>query len=226
MKKRIITMAIIALMMVGVTNIISTASVARADDGVWDSCSKGMVDCEYPGACGSYVDTNNDNICDRSQLPPQQEIIPEDLDTVESSIIYNPFNNIPDDNGLEDDIPGSVAYKSEDAGEGRHINIYNLLPILIVSTILYLLTWILSKRKIVSQKLHRRVWNIVLLISTLVSALLGLFLILNLEFKAGITLPFNMLFWHVEAGIAMSAVAIFHILWHWKYFTRIFQAAA
>ncbi len=226
MKKRIIAIVLVTLMMVGVTNILSTVSVAQADEGIWDSCSRGMVDCEYPGACGSYVDTNNDNICDRSQLPPQQDIVPEDIDTVENSVIYNPLDAIPDNNGLEDGIPGIVEYKNEDTGGLRHINIYNLLPILIVSTILYLVTWILSKKKIVSQKLHRRVWNLVLLVSTLVSALLGLFIILNLEFKAGISLPFNMLFWHVEAGIAMSAVAVFHILWHWKYFVRIFKAAA
>jgi len=226
MKKRIITIILVTLIMVGVTNINLTASVAQADGGVWDSCNKGMVDCEYPGACGSYIDTNNDDICDRSQLPPQQDIVPEDIDTAESSIIYNPFDTISDDNILDDDIQDNVDYKNEGSGAGRHVNIYNLLPILIVSTVLYLLTWILSKKKIISQKLHRRVWNMVLLVTTLVSALLGLLLILNLEFKAGISLPFNMLFWHVEAGIVMSAVAIFHILWHWKYFTRIFKTAA
>lgn len=226
MKKRIIAIILVTLILVGVTNIVSTAPVARADDGVWDSCNKGMVDCEYPGACGSYIDTNNDNICDRSQLPPQQDIVPENIDTAESSIIYNPFDAISDDNGRDDDIEDIVDYKSEDTGGVRHINIYNLLPIIIVSTVLYLLTWILSKKKIVSQKLHRRVWNMVLLVTTLVSALLGLLLIVNLEYKAGISPPFNMLFWHVEAGIAMSAVAIFHILWHWKYFTRIFKTAA
>jgi hypothetical protein len=64
---------------------------------------------------------------------------------------------------------------------------------------------------------------VILLVACLVSVLLGLILTFNLDFDTNITLPFNMLFWHVEAGIAMSVIAIFHIVWHWRYFVKILK---
>jgi hypothetical protein len=48
-----------------------------------------------------------------------------------------------------------------------------------------------------------------------------LFLTLNLEFDLNITLPVNMLFWHVEASIVMGIILVFHIIWHWKYFVKM-----
>jgi len=35
-------------------------------DGILD-CPRGQVDDPYPGQCGGYIDTNEDDICDRSQ---------------------------------------------------------------------------------------------------------------------------------------------------------------
>ncbi len=217
---------IAALMVIGVTQILSTVSAIQAEEGVWDSCSRGMVDCEYPGMCSSYIDTNNDNICDRSQLAPQQAILPEEHDTVENSVITNPVDTSSGDSGLGGDIPSTYTYVGEGARKGSHSSSYNLLPLLLITTITYLTTWALSKKKIISQKLHRKTWNIVLLISSIISAVLGLFLILNLEYNTGISLPFNMLFWHVEAGIVMGFIAMFHILWHWRYFVKILKMAA
>lgn len=48
----------------------------------WDDCPFGVTDsdCEFPGACGRYIDTNNNQICDHS------EQVPENLkETVSSS---------------------------------------------------------------------------------------------------------------------------------------------
>jgi len=83
---------------------------------------------------------------------------------------------------------------------------------------LYGATWILSARRIMRSLTHRRIWNVVLLISMVVSALLGLVRILSLDFSIDIALPFNVLFWHVEASIVLCVVALFHIIWHWRYY--------
>ena len=226
MKKITMIMIIVALTVVGVTQILSFASVSLAQDDVWDSCSRGMVGCEYPGICGSYIDTNNDGICDRSQLPPQQDALPENPEKVEDSVVYNPAGSISSDSEQGGYISGTPSYIIANAGEGRHRSLYNLLPIILVTTILYMASWILSKKKVISQKLHRRIWNILLMISTIVSALLGFILILNLEYSTGISLPLNMLFWHVEAGIVVGLIALFHILWHWRYFVKIHKMGA
>lgn len=37
----------------------------------WDDCPKGEVNDPYPGECAGYVDTDNDQICDHSQLAPE-----------------------------------------------------------------------------------------------------------------------------------------------------------
>lgn len=100
---------------------------------------------------------------------------------------------------------------------------YYLIPILVVLVVLYSITWILSARKIIKNTLHRKIWNVVLLVSTLISALLGLFLILRLDFNIYISLPFDILFWHVEAGIVFGIVALFHVVWHWRYFVEILK---
>ena len=65
-----------------------------------------------------------------------------------------------------------------------------------------------------------------LLVSMIVSALLGVFLILAIDFNIKIALPFDMLFWHVEAGIALGIVGIFHIFWHWRYFAKLIKVTA
>jgi hypothetical protein len=88
---------------------------------------------------------------------------------------------------------------------------------------LYSLTWILSVKKVIKTLLHRKIWNIILLVASMISALLGIIITINLEFDTGISLPFNILFWHIEAGIASGIIAIFHILWYWRYFAKIFS---
>ena len=41
----------------------------------WDDCTSGEINCEFPGDCGSYVDTNQDYICDHSQPAPTGDTI-------------------------------------------------------------------------------------------------------------------------------------------------------
>jgi len=103
---------------------------------------------------------------------------------------------------------------------------YYFLPILLLLAILYTLTWTLSAKKLIRNMLHRKIWNLVLLVSMIVSALLGVFLILAIDFNIKIALPFDMLFWHVEAGIALGIVGIFHIIWHWRYFAKLIKVTA
>ena len=61
------TLAVALLAISGVLFGFALPSTAVA----WDDCPKGVTtDCTYPGACGHYVDTNGDDICDRSQSDP------------------------------------------------------------------------------------------------------------------------------------------------------------
>jgi len=46
-------------------------NVSMAQD--WNSCPFGLENDPYPGECGRYIDTNQDNICDLSQPKPTDE---------------------------------------------------------------------------------------------------------------------------------------------------------
>jgi hypothetical protein len=95
---------------------------------------------------------------------------------------------------------------------------YNLLLISMISILLYLVSYFLSKAKKISPVFHKKFWNFSLLIGFLGAGFSGLFLVLNLEYDLNILWPFNLLFWHVETGIIMTIISIFHLLWHWSYF--------
>jgi len=100
---------------------------------------------------------------------------------------------------------------------------YDLVPISLFLILLYVISHILSKKNIISIGNHRKIWNILLLATFLASGILGILLVIKINFGIAIPLPFNILFWHVEAGMAMVAISIFHILWHWAYFKNLFM---
>ena len=96
---------------------------------------------------------------------------------------------------------------------------YDFIPIAGALLILYLASWYLSQRGIVlTQANHKKVWNVCLLTSFLVAGILGLLMVIRINYGVSIPLPFNMLFVHVEFGIALATIAIFHVLWHLSYF--------
>jgi len=99
---------------------------------------------------------------------------------------------------------------------------YHLIPISLLLIVFYAITRILSKKKSISVMTHRKIWNILLLISFLISGVLGIILILEINFKTKFLLPFNILFLHVEIGIAMFLISILHIIERWNYFKNLF----
>lgn len=172
----------------------------------YDDCPYGLVNDTYPGSCGQYVDTDGDGICDHSQAAPEER---------ESNVMLQ--------GGITDGGTGGVISLPGTGGKKAMGTDYNLLPISLALVVLYSASFILSRKKILSTVTHRMLWNVVLLSTFLVSAFLGLLLVIRINFGNVFSLPFDMLFWHVEAGIAMSAVSVFHIIWHWRYFVSIFK---
>jgi len=95
---------------------------------------------------------------------------------------------------------------------------YHFFQIIIVLLILYLLTYSLSKFNYLKLITHRKIWNLLLLLTFLATSILGILLTIKINYGITINLPFKILFWHIEIGIAMATISIFHILWHWRYF--------
>ncbi|MFC2022955.1 hypothetical protein ACFLTL_02225 [Chloroflexota bacterium] len=182
------------------------------------------------------MDTNSDGICDHGQ-PYPQEGTDRDLSAVSEDKFDMPVldEKMYDDNSVPVDgsqlsidnnitsISGIDDSKSvtNNATGGRLS--YYLGPIILIISILYGVSYLLSTRHIIKVVVHRRIWNVILLISTIISTFLGLVLILGIEFGIDISFPFNSLLWHVEAGIAMGLIALFHIAWHWRYFQKMIK---
>jgi hypothetical protein len=243
MKKKLVIIILSALLLVGIAGTVGGASIAEAASSIWNSCVRNRVNCPYPGACNSYIDTNKDRICDRSQSAPLATTSATPVKTTPAStatasttttsantagtsvtVTTTPTPTLAAATSPTTQAAQEIATTGEVAENisGRNRSYY-FIPILAVIGLLYVTTWVLAARKIVKNVIHRRIWNIVLLVAMAISAILGILLILSIDFNINVTLPFNMLFWHVEAGIALGIVGLFHILWHRRYFVKIFQ---
>ncbi|MBM4240595.1 MAG: hypothetical protein FJ150_02820 [Euryarchaeota archaeon] len=100
---------------------------------------------------------------------------------------------------------------------------YNIIPVSILLIGAYILSFVFYKRGFIRKVLHVRIWNILIFFSFLIVGVFGIILIAFIE--NGITTPISqkMLFWHVEVGIALLAISIFHIHCYWRSFRRILR---
>jgi len=92
----------------------------------WDDCLHNEIDCSYPGDCVRYIDTDNDEICDHSQLAPEDR-----------------NNKIANAQTIKEiDIL--------DEEDKQQKSVYPLFPISLFLIILYMISHVLSKKKIIS----------------------------------------------------------------------------
>lgn len=141
---------------------------------------------------------------------PQQTIIPTPVTPVQNT-------EIPTNPSLTaaPAVPQSSPSKSS----------YDLILICSASLLLYLLTFYLSRRNLIKKTTHRKIWNGLLLITFLATGLIGLFLVIQLNYSIKLDWFSSLLYYHVEFGIGMAAISIFHILWHLRYWIHIFDKA-
>lgn len=80
----------------------------------------------------------------------------------------------------------------------------------------YLVTYTCYKKNIIKKRVHISIWNLAILLTFLVSGLGGFFLVILMDL--GLTSPVNgqLLYWHVEFGITMIFVGLFHIHTYWN----------
>lgn len=105
----------------------------------------------------------------------------------------------------------------------EHGPVYRLISLSILTLSLYFLSYFLYKRNIIKRIHHRKFWNLLLLLTFLVSCLFGLFLIVQINYHIAMGIYGTLLIWHVEVGIAMTLIAIIHILWHLTYFKNMLK---
>ena len=87
--------------------------------------------------------------------------------------------------------------------------------------LLYLISYLFYRLGFYSVSLHRKLWNSVLAIAFLVSALAGIFMALQISYKWNVPNVKAILKWHVEFGIGLAATGLLHFIWHLPYFRKI-----
>jgi uncharacterized membrane protein len=95
---------------------------------------------------------------------------------------------------------------------------YYLLPISLTFLILYLFSYLLLKKGYLKRSRHVQIWNILILITFLVSVGVGMILIGLVEYGLALPISKDLLYWHVQVAIAMFMISIFHIHVYWKSF--------
>lgn len=200
-------------------------------------CPWDEIDC--PGKCGRFYDSNGDGFCDYGRLskvikPDTQKVIKPDTQVINkvAPVDVQPNNSTADTSTKveinEADVIDSTQTKTEivDANSSKP-NIqrgYNLIWITLVILLLYLITTLLYKNRFFRKFVHRRIWNIMLLLTFLTTAILGIVLVIQINYNLGTKLILSYLYWHVQFGIAMAIISFIHILWHWKYFINLFTS--
>jgi len=139
-----------------------------------------------------------------------------------------PFENTPSCNKNSSVEPcnhqsDTAAVKTAEVqnNSGYKIKKYDLALIFSFCVLLYLVSLLFVKIKTYKKSTHRKIWNVLLLLTFLNTGLTGLFLVIQLNYHVLFDWFAKILYWHVEFGISMAAISILHILWHWKYFKNM-----
>jgi len=101
---------------------------------------------------------------------------------------------------------------------------YPLFPISILVILFYALSFVLSSMGLVSRANHRKFWNVLLLIAFLATGLIGMMMVIKINYKLEISFYDELVGYHVGFGIAMAVVGFFHLWWHLRYYLHLFRS--
>jgi len=208
--KKYIILSIIVFILVAFSSISIYA---------WDNCPYGLEDDPYPGECKRYIDTDGDGICDRSQLAP------EDRENIKDDINYSEElkENAAQELIVAEAVNSQKTISNSPSTERKYLPNYNFLEIFLITLLIYFGGKLLARKLKISVCQQRKFWNILLLVSFIGSAGIGMILVFIRDFEWFKSIDFNFLFWHVEFSIVMTLLGLFHALWHLKYYLSIFK---
>ncbi len=101
---------------------------------------------------------------------------------------------------------------------------YYVSPIAIALFVIYVVSFVLYRTKHIRVTTHRKIWNVLLLVTFLSTGILGLLLAVRRDYVLTFSLPINMIFWHVEAGVVMTLTSLFHLSWHLTYYRDLLRS--
>ena len=100
---------------------------------------------------------------------------------------------------------------------------YPLLPIAILVILFYSLSFVFSRMGLVSRSNHMKFWNVLLLIAFLTTGLIGLVMVVKINYKLVMPLYDQLVGYHVCFGIGMAIIGFFHFWWHLSYYLNFFN---
>lgn len=100
---------------------------------------------------------------------------------------------------------------------------YHVSGTVIIVSLLYLISWLFCRTGIFTRSIHRKLWNSVLAVVFLFTALAGILIALQISYKWEIRIIGSILKWHVETGVCLGITGLFHFLWHFSYYREIFS---
>jgi len=118
---------------------------------------------------------------------------------------------------------GSSAAASQ-SGSGEQSGFfthYMVSPIAVGFFLVYGASFVLYKTRRMRVTTHRKIWNVLLLGTFLVTGIMGILLAIDIDYDLPFRIPRSFLFWHVETGIVMTFISIFHLGWHLNYYRSI-----
>lgn len=212
--------------------VLFVVSLAYSQEFTVD-CPKGKVNCTLQ--CGRYVDANGDTICDlsvpkfivdekknkeiakRKDEIEQKKVIKEEAKTqTQGKIIQKEIILSIDSTKLKKIEPAKIFPKQ--ATTPKNESKYHFVSLTFVTFLFYFLSKYLIKKELITVHQHRQFWNTILLFAFLFCGLLGLYLVIQINYDIKYKLPFDIYLFHVDFGIVMAWLSIIHAWWHLKYY--------
>lgn len=203
----------------------------------------GQTNCT--GQCGRFTDQNGDGFCDlgfMTNFRADTVAKNDNKDTVKKgTTVHNSHNQVIKTGGIRQNINQSASdtvannqLAQNDSTKVNKIEVspqkqntknypYDLILISGLTLGMYFLTYILYKTKTIRKQIHRRIWNSLLLLTFLGSGIIGLLLVIQINYHIWLGIYRDFLYWHVQLGIAMALISILHALWHISYFKKLFN---
>lgn len=205
------------------------------------------------GECGRFIDENKDGFCDFGLVTkPEPKSKPDLQDSnrqtaktnqkeenkranqlaakpapiSESESIVNAISGAslnPDTAVDNNESTPNTLDEAMVQNKQTHKKPYDFLSISSITIALYIFSMLMVKMKKLKKTTHRKIWNLILLISFLVSGILGLILVIQINYGLGMSAFRDFLFLHVEFGIVMAIIAVIHAFWHLNYYVKVFS---
>lgn len=194
------------------------------------TCPRGLTNDSLPGKCGLYTDADGNNVCDLSETAPVQDpgSGSEETgygDTSQESQSQPPETEDPGTNQPTEPLQNGET-ETCDSGLGinpgpdpkqlpapatppRRAN-NHFWEIFIFTGILGLASELWLKKNPKDTQSLQIIWNWLLLLSFLGSALSGLYFVLPFDKRPA--LGFNFSYWHTVVSIAFIAIGLYHTI--------------